>query len=211
MKISTFFRGFILSLLSIFIVLYFFTIDIKYNYSFCIIYLPKPFFKYLIGSIFEELLFRVILLELLSRETKLFISIFLQALIFSLAHFMQGIEGIALIGYFIGGLNYGMCYLMYRSLYSLELKNLVSIISYPVGLHFAWNFCQFAIFGLPIDRIKNHNSLFNVEIPNYSLYTGSFAGFEGGQMQIISRILILLFLIYEFRKVSKIKIELTKK
>jgi hypothetical protein len=162
----------------------------------------KPFFKYLISSIFEELLFRVILLELLTREFKLFVSILIQAFIFSLAHFMIGIEVIALVGYFIGGLNYGICYLMYRNIYSLELKNLIPIISYPVGLHFAWNFCQFSILGLPFDRVINKNSLLIIDIPNDSFHLGSFAGFEGGQIQIISRIILLFYLIYEFRKVN---------
>ena len=64
----------------------------------------------------------------------------------------------------------------------------------PVGLHFAWNYMQGFIFGLPVSGYAFSTTLLKVQIHGAAWLTGSDYGPEGGMLSTVAVVGAALFL-----------------
>ena len=159
-------------------------------------------FGLLSSAISEEILFRFIIFELLIKRCRFEIALIIESLIFSLAHYTTSVDLIALIGYFLGGVNYTLAYVLLKKtskIYSQSMR-LLKKISLPIGLHLGWNCSQSILFGLKTENYGYKTSIFSVDLLGEDLFTGGNYGYEGGLIQLIARILVLLYLLYVFTK-----------
>ena len=68
-------------------------------------------------------------------------------------------------------------------------------LGYSVGLHFAWNVVQGAVFGLPVSGNLFRQSVLQLQVTGPELWTGGRFGPEGGFFGIIGVVLIVIFMI----------------
>lgn len=66
-------------------------------------------------------------------------------------------------------------------------------LGYSVGLHFAWNAVQGAVYGLPVSGIRFRQSILQFEAVGPELWTGGRFGPEGGLLGVAG-VLLLIFL-----------------
>ncbi len=71
----------------------------------------------------------------------------------------------------------------------------------PIGIHFAWNFVQGPVLGLPVSGIIFHSSLIQTNALQPYLFSGGNFGLEGGLLGSITIILttLLVFVRYQNR------------
>ncbi|HAC16446.1 MAG TPA: hypothetical protein DCE78_10955, partial [Bacteroidetes bacterium] len=69
-----------------------------------------------------------------------------------------------------------------------------------IGIHFAWNFFQGPLLGLPVSGIIFNNSLIRTTFENDQLITGAKFGMEGGLIGTLGIVLILLISWWYLRK-----------
>lgn len=100
----------------------------------------KEITSILSGVIFEEILFRILILNYINRYFKnIYASIFVQALMFMSLHIQSYQSYIALFGYLIAGIYYGL----YLFLSNVDFKTInKNYLGYSIGIHFAWNYFQ---------------------------------------------------------------------
>jgi uncharacterized protein len=192
--IKFFFSGTLISFISIISVL--FCTDLILNFK-CF-----DFYKVsncLIGSVFEELFFRLLIYEFLRKKLKIWASILLGSLIFSIFHFLPNIELSALLGYFLGGIIYSLAYIMVKKDSNVGLQMAFSNLSFSIGLHFGWNFTQIFLGLTKKDRISSFELFYNDHLLENHMF-GHFSGFEGGWLQLCSRFIILIILFGYVRK-----------
>ena len=129
----------------------------------------------------EEYLFRGIILRRLGRKMNAWLALFISSVLFAAVHLTNPyITPLAIVNIFLGGLVFGIAYMLTRSL------------AYVIFFHFGWNFVQgqilrFAVSGLPFE------SLLKIEIIKDNLISGGVFGFEGSI--ICSIILFVSFLV----------------
>jgi membrane protease YdiL (CAAX protease family) len=103
--------------------------------------------KILAGCIFEELLFRIIILKLMVIFfKKKSIAVFIQSLIFALFHNNSYASFIAFFGYLLAGIYYSTFFLFFHSLIKTKPSFFYLLIIFPIGIHFSWNFIQYLQF-----------------------------------------------------------------
>jgi membrane protease YdiL (CAAX protease family) len=73
-------------------------------------------------------------------------------------------------------------------------------LAMPIGIHFAWNFVQGPILGIPVSGIIFPTSLLQTDSLNPILVSGGTFGLEGGLLGTTGIVLILLVVILIFRK-----------
>ncbi len=61
----------------------------------------------------------------------------------------------------------------------------------PVGLHFAWNVIQGALYGLPVSGIRFRQSVLQFEATGPEIWTGGRFGPEGGMLGVIGVLLLI--------------------
>jgi uncharacterized protein len=59
-------------------------------------------------------------------------------------------------------------------------------LAMPIGIHFAWNFVQGPVFGLPVSGIQFPSSLFHTDFVGNPMYSGGPFGIEGGLLGTIA-------------------------
>ncbi len=64
-------------------------------------------------------------------------------------------------------------------------------LGYSVGLHFAWNVIQGALYGLPVSGIRFRQSILQFESVGPELWTGGKFGPEGGLLGVIGVLLLI--------------------
>jgi uncharacterized protein len=69
-----------------------------------------------------------------------------------------------------------------------------------VGIHFAWNFVQGGILGVPVSGTTFRHSLFRVSEAGPSLYSGGAFGFEGGLLGTMGIFFILAMTWFYLKK-----------
>ena len=140
---------------------------------------------FLLISAFEEFLFRSYPLLALSERYPLWFAIFVNGLLFALAHFANpGITALGVINITLAG--------MFFALYTLQKHN----IAWAVGVHFAWNFTQAVILGYNLSG--NEMSGFVKAMPQGADYfSGGKFGIEGSVFCTAILVLCISWLIYK--------------
>ncbi|KQW96479.1 hypothetical protein ASC94_06425 [Massilia sp. Root418] len=99
----------------------------------------KPMPELVLVAVFEELLFRAVLLRILQAALGTRWALAVSALVFALAHFPNdGVNALGLVITVAAGVMFGMAYLKTGRLWL------------AAGLHFAWNFITGTVFSLPV-------------------------------------------------------------
>lgn len=149
-------------------------ITLSENLNVVILKIPK----YLSISIFEELLFRVLIFSsLIHYVSNKIVLVFSTSILFSLYHFPNG--ELLFVSYFLGGVIYGYSFIKFQS------------ITVSIGLHFFWNYIQGAMFGYVVSGNNSDGFLSLDLIPNI-LYNGGDYGPEGSIVGVFMRIVIIL-------------------
>lgn len=143
---------------------------------------------FLLVAITEELAFRGYLLfvffyELSQRRIneiyKINFAALFSAIIFGVAHFFNpefsiiSFVNITLVGWFLG---------------IITLRDYT--LYYCIAFHFAWNFFQGTVFGLPVSGFQQEYSLLKVNIKTYSSF------FNGGKFGIEASYILTIILVF---------------
>jgi uncharacterized protein len=140
-------------------------IEIKYQgFQIGILYY---FIIFIIVAILEEVLARGFILNNLYYKQNKYIAIIISSLLFSLMHILNtAIDITGIINLFLIGVLFALLY----------LKNMN--LSFPIGLHFSWNFVQGPIFGFNVSGNTNP-SIFNVQSISGDQFSFEGFGLEG--------------------------------
>lgn len=159
--------------------------------------LASTMFSTLSGAIFEEILFRMLLLNFLIKILKSnWAAIFIESLIFALLHAANpNVTDLALFSHFLGGLIYSYAYVKIKKIWL------------PIGLHFGWNYMQ-ELLGVPMSGSLSYSFL-HTSFSTDPVLSGGEYGFEGGLFAFFSRLFLLFFLYFLFDK--RKTAQLTKK
>ena len=107
------------------------------NNSWTVLFKPLP--ELVLVAVFEELLFRAMLLRILQAALGTRWALAVSALVFALAHFPNdGVNALGLVITVAAGVMFGAAYLKTGRLWL------------AAGLHFAWNFITGTVFSLPV-------------------------------------------------------------
>lgn len=156
-------------------------------------------------SVWEEGFFRSYLIPNLkegvqwswvSANWAVIFALLLSSLLFSLGHLANpGATYLSTLNIFLAGAVLGYPFVATGS------------IALPVGLHFAWNYFQSAVFGLPVSGNQFHQGILKSDVSGPELFTGGEFGPEGGIIGLIGLIVMIIFIhIYVIlwkRKVTK--------
>jgi len=117
------------------------------------------------------------------------VSIGIVSLVFAIAHANNpNFTFFSLTNIFLAGIMLGWPYFFSGSL------------AMPVGLHFAWNFVQGPVLGLPVSGIVFPNSLIQTSRVGSDFMTGGLFGLEGGLMGTIAILIVLMLIWWTMRK-----------
>lgn len=73
-------------------------------------------------------------------------------------------------------------------------------LAMPIGIHFAWNFMQGPILGIPVSGIVFRSSLIQTDAVASKLLSGGTFGLEGGLLGTLGILLILVLTLFVLRK-----------
>jgi membrane protease YdiL (CAAX protease family) len=133
--------------------------------------LAVSFVIFLGGAAAEEAYFRGYILQTFARAQLAWLAIAFTSLFFAFAHFLNpNVSGIGKFNTAIAGVWFGIAYLKTRNLW------------FPLGIHFAWNWLQGAIFGIPVSGITEITTapLLRETATGSDFFTGGNYGVEGG-------------------------------
>ncbi|MCH8495464.1 MAG: CPBP family intramembrane metalloprotease [Balneolales bacterium] len=65
-------------------------------------------------------------------------------------------------------------------------------LALSIGIHFAWNFVQGGIFGIPVSGIPFRHSLLRIKSEGDPFITGGAFGFEGGVLGLLGILIVCL-------------------
>jgi uncharacterized protein len=145
---------------------------------------------FLPGAAIEELLFRGVLFRLLEEWAGTWIALAVSAVLFGLAHLANpgATAESALAIALEAGVLLGVAYVVTRSLWL------------PIGLHFAWNFCEGPIFGTSVSGHVLLASAVTARVEGPAWVTGAAFGPEAGICAILaSLVATAAFLVYARR------------
>lgn len=140
---------------------------------------------YMIQSFSEELLCRGYILTQYSKRYNIWISLFLQALIFAALHLANnGLTILAFVNIMLFGLIFGF------------LTILTNNIVLASAIHFIWNYAQGCIYGLSVSGINQTSSFLESQIITMnSMWTGGAFGIEASvSVTIVEAIIIIVCL-----------------
>jgi membrane protease YdiL (CAAX protease family) len=135
----------------------------------------------------EEMAFRGYILNNLMESLDRRLALAASAALFAMVHlFNPGVNALAVVNVFLGGILLGLNYIYTRQLW------------FAIALHAGWNFLQGPVFGFSVSGL-GHYSILEQERKGNPLLTGGQFGFEGS---IIATILLLaaiivLYFVYE--------------
>lgn len=144
------------------------------------------FAVFLLGAAAEEAYFRGYILQTFARANLAWMAIAFTSLFFAYAHFNNpNVSFFAKLNTAIAGIWFGAAYLKTRNLW------------FPFGIHFAWNWIQGAILGIPVSGITDIAAvpLFLETEKGAEIITGGSYGIEGGAACTIA-IIFSIILIY---------------
>ena len=137
------------------------------------------FITFGIGVVAEEVAFRGYLFQTMIQAVTFLPATVLMAILFALVHRLNpGITWLGLVNVGIAGVWLSIAYMKTRSLWL------------PIGLHWAWNFSQTTMFGLPTSGIDGASfRLLDVVQRGPEWVTGGVFGPEGGVLVTLSLII----------------------
>ena len=153
--------------------------------------LLREFFSLLLFALFEEVVFRMLLLSGLvvvfrGRHGP---AIALSAVLFGLVHLINpGATALSVLGNAMGGVIYGMAFLKGRSLWL------------ALGLHLGWNFFQGPVLGFAISGDSSHVAMVRLLEAGPAWLTGGAYGPEAGTVGMGFRVVVLVLLIGWLRR-----------
>ncbi len=159
-----------------------FQVDAVNPVSFIII----PFTVAFTVAIFEEILIRGILFRIIEEKLGSYIALIISAIIFGGLHLINSNSSLvsATCIAIEAGLLLGAAYIYTRNL------------SFPIAIHFAWNFMQSGIFGAITSGNEQTNSLFTTKITGPTLITGGAFGPEGTIQAILFCLIATIIFMY---------------
>ena len=136
------------------------------------------------GAFFEELVFRLIIFKLLEEYFGSWISMAVSALIFGTAHMFNDHATLwsALAIAIEAGVLLSMAFIFTRRIWM------------AMGIHFAWNFMQASVFGLPASGM-DFTGLITAEISGPAWLTGGEFGVEASPVTVLLGLIISWFLL----------------
>ncbi len=131
---------------------------------------------FLPGAAIEELLFRGVLFRLLEEWSGTWIALAVSATLFGLAHLAnRGATAESALAIALeAGVLLGLAYIAARNLWL------------PIGLHFAWNFCEGPIFGTTVSGHAVLTSAVTAHLDGPAWLTGGTFGPEAGIVAILT-------------------------
>ncbi len=157
---------------------------------------------FLIGAAAEETLFRGYLLQTFARAKLAWIAIIITSVFFAFAHLANpNTSALALVNTLLAGLWFSAAYLKTRSLWL------------PFSAHFAWNWFQGTIFGIPVSGISKvtRAPVFLAADNGPSWLTGGDYGLEGGiACTVVLALSALLIWFVPFLKADEEMTKLTR-
>jgi membrane protease YdiL (CAAX protease family) len=140
-----------------------------------------------IAAFFEELLFRGYLFQTLMQAVTFLPAMLIMALLFAYAHYNNpNATAFGLVNVALAAVWLSLAYMKTRSLW------------FPLGLHFAWNFSQTAIYGFPTSGIDFSDKQFvQLTQTGPDWITGSSFGPEGGVLATLALILCVWYILKE--------------
>lgn len=136
-------------------------------------------------GISEEFVFRTFPLVVFAERYKIWVSIFLNGLLFGLIHISNpNFSVFAMI-------NITLCGIVF-ALITLQKRN----IWWSVGMHFGWNFCQGTLLGFKVSGIDAPGLIVSRPVGNATFSGGNF-GIEGS---VICTFILVLYLVWLIRK-----------
>jgi membrane protease YdiL (CAAX protease family) len=141
---------------------------------------------FLLIAVFEEFLFRTIVLFLMADRYPLWFSAVVNAVLFSLAHFFNpGATYLGLFNIFLAGLLF--------TVLTLQTRN----IAWVVGIHFSWNFAQSVLFGFNVSGNDKISGLVKAQVSGVDYLSGGGFGVEGSVFCTAVFGCTLLWIIYK--------------
>ena len=132
---------------------------------------PKHFINYvlvfLMVAISEEVMTRGLMLHTLMQGMNKYLALLIVSLIFGAMHLLNdNVTWLSFLSISLAGVFLGISYVHNLSLY------------FPIGLHFAWNFFQGAVYGFEVSGHQVHG-LVSHTVSGPEVITGGPFGFEG--------------------------------
>jgi CAAX protease family protein len=174
--------------------LLYFTGNLKYNgATFVAADLVTGLTLMCLVAVAEETIFRGYILSNLLDSFNRWIALGLSAALFALVHAGNpGIDAVALVNIFIGGLILGLNYVYTRNLW------------FAIMFHLGWNFLQGSVLGFPVSGIAL-NSVVQVTMSGNKLLTGGGFGFEGSLFQTVLVAICIMILFFHYQRQIGIK------
>jgi membrane protease YdiL (CAAX protease family) len=137
------------------------------------------------GAMGEELLFRGYAFQTLILGVTFLPATLLMAVVFGLAHLQNPhVTAFSLCNVVLAGILFSFAYMKTRSLWL------------PFGVHFAWNFSQTTLFGLPTSGMTDaSHALFNAAQSGPAWIGGGEFGPEGGVLATIALLACLWYIL----------------
>ena len=154
-------------------------------------YLIVPFTMAFTSAVVEETLVRGIIFRILEEKLGSYIALALSAVLFGMMHLANPHSSILTgLGLAVqAGLLLGAAYIYSRSLW------------FPIGIHFAWNFTQSAVFGANVSGNVITKTLITSEITGSPWFTGGDFGPEGSiQATIFCLVAAIILLVRSSKK-----------
>ena len=134
------------------------------------------------GASIEELANRGYIFQALCEGTRAWIALFVTSLIFSVVHlFNQHMSVASILFLFVHGILYAVAYLKSRSLWT------------AIGVHWAWNWMQGPVCGVPVSGSVISNSLFKAQPQGPDVFSGGQFGVEGSILASLLSLGIVVF------------------
>lgn len=139
----------------------------------------------ILGAALEELLFRGVLFRIIDEWVGLWIALGVTAALFGLAHASNpGATWISSLAIAVeAGVLLGAAFAVTKNVW------------FPIGLHFAWNFCEGPIYGAQISGGTFFSSLVTAQINGPAWLTGGTFGPEAGAPAVITCLVAALCLL----------------
>ena len=154
-----------------------------------------------VTAIYEEVLFRGILFRLIEEKLGSYIALIISSLIFGFLHLITNDNGSLFAGFAISitSIILTAAYMYTRNLW------------FPIAIHFAWNFAQGDIFGIPVSGIPASTSIIGSQLEGSKWFTGGDWGIEATvQIVFFSLVAGIILLVLSHKKGNIIKQQVFK-
>lgn len=129
---------------------------------------------FLLQGLYEELIFRGYFMTSITGKNPIFISVFLNSIIFGFVHgFNNGFQAFSLLNLILFGI--------FESIYWLKAGSIWECSA----VHTMWNFVQGPIYGFHVSGVEQPQSLFEFKIKNCELLNGGTFGLEGSLLTTV--------------------------